>query len=141
MNMSLLQIIQLGRKYLGLWPERSELLGLFAEYQQVVISRFVCRYAWQLGLFILILPFAVNAMAFYSQSVISALFVLSMPIQAYIMLGLQADKFLPESLATWYRQGVARINEQGGSIKLSTSKPKYIDLVHLLNISFQQQRD
>ncbi len=43
MKISLLQLIQLGRQYLKLWPERAELMQYFAEYRQVSISRFVCR--------------------------------------------------------------------------------------------------
>ena len=140
MKMSLLQIIQLGRKYLKLWPESPELLQYFSEYRQITVSRFVCRYSWHFAGLIVALPFVTNITELYSQSIASALFISSMPVQAYIMLGLQADKYLPPSLASWYKEGVARINEQGGSIKLSVNKPKYIDLVSLLDISYRKSR-
>lgn len=138
MNMNLLQVILLGRKYLALWPKRVELQNYFDVYQQVQVSRFVCRYSFYFALFILILPLAFNAHSMFAQSLVSAVFITSMPIQAYIMMGLQADKFLPPALASWYKQGVARINEQGGSIKLSIHKPRYMDLVTLLNLSYQR---
>lgn len=135
--MSLLQIIQLGRKYLKLWPDRVELLQYFSEYRQITISRFVCRYSIHFAVLIILLPFVANMNSMISQSMVSALFVLSMPIQSYIILGLQADKFLPPSLASWYREGVAKVNQQGGDIKLSLNKPKYLDLVQLLNLSYK----
>ncbi|MGJ8694041.1 MAG: terminus macrodomain insulation protein YfbV [Thalassotalea sp.] len=138
MKMTLLQVIQLGRKYLKLWPERTELLQFFAEYRQITVSRFVCRYSWHFAALIIALPFAASLPEMFSNSLVSALFISSMPLQVYIMLGLQADKFLPPSLASWYREGVAKINQQGGSIKLSVTNPKYIDLVNLLDISYRK---
>lgn len=138
MKMSLLQVIILGRKYLTLWPEHIELQQYFAEYHAVAISRFVCRFSLHFAVLILVLPFAANATEYLSQSIASSIFIASMPIQAYIILGIQADKFLPPGLATWYKEGVARMNEQGGNIKLSSNKPKYFDLVELLNLSYKR---
>lgn len=138
MKMSLLQVIILGRKYLTLWPEHIELQQYFSEYHAVAISRFVCRFSLHFAVLILVLPFAANATEYLSQSIASSIFIASMPIQAYIILGIQADKFLPPGLATWYKEGVARMNEQGGNIKLSSNKPKYFDLVELLNLSYKR---
>lgn len=136
MKMNLLQIILLGRKYLSLWPNKAELQQFFEVYKQVIISRFVCRYTIHFAMFILILPFVFSYYAMIQQTIVSVVFVLSMPIQAYIMLGLQADKILPPALAAWYKEGVARINQQGGGIKLSVNKPRYMDLAELLNLSY-----
>ena len=63
-----------------------------------------------------------------------------MPVQALVILGVKADKILPPSLSTWYKEGVAKINEQGGNITLLLSKPRYIDLAKLLNLSYNQSR-
>lgn len=137
MKMSLIEIILLGRKYLSLWPNKTELQNFFDVYRQVIISRFVCRYAIHFAMLIITLPFILNSNVMIQQTVVSVIFVLSMPVQAYVMLGLQADKSLPPSLAAWYKEGVARINEQGSnSIKLSVHKPRYMDLVELLNLSY-----
>jgi len=65
------------------------------------------------------------------------MFILSMPVQALVILGVKADKFLPPTLASWYKEGVAKFNENGGSIKLSVHKPRYIDLAYLLNVTYQ----
>ena len=135
-KMTLLEIILLGRKYLSLWPERKELINYFAEYHSILVSRFVCRYSKFFGVFIIALPYAANIFSYLNQSIVSALFILSMPIQVYIMLGLQADKYLPPSLASWYREGVAKVKESS-DIKLTVSNPKYLDLVNLLNLSYR----
>lgn len=138
MNMNLLQITLLGRKYLSLWPNKAELQSYFDVYRQVLISRFVCRYAIHFAMLIVVLPFIFNSNTMIQQTIVSVVFVLSLPIQAYIMLGIQADKSLPPSLAAWYKEGVARINEQGGSMKISVHKPRYMDLVELLNLSYSR---
>ena len=140
MKISLLQLIHLGRKYLKLWPERAELMQYFTEYRQISISRFVCRYSMHFAVLVVALPFAANVGFLWNQALVSALFIMSMPVQVYIMLGLQADKYLPPALAAWYREGIAKINQQGGDIKLLTNKPKYLDLVQLLNVSYRSQK-
>lgn len=141
MKISLLQLIQLGRQYLKLWPERAELMQYFAEYRQVSICRFVCRYSLHFAVLVVALPYAANANFLLSQALVSAIFILSMPLQTYIMMGLQADKYLPPALAAWYKEGVAKINQQGGDVKLSVNKPKYFDLVNLLNLSYSSQNN
>jgi len=117
MNMSVVDIIKLGRKYMNLWPQRVELASYFSEYRVVQVGRFACRY----------LP---GLAVFYS------LFILSIPVQALVTLGVKADKFLPPGLASWYKEGVAKVNESGGQIKLSVHKPRYLDLAMLLNVTY-----
>ena len=121
-----------------LWPRRAELASYFSEYRIIVFSRLVFRYFPALAIFILILPVFLNAYTAYPHTFFYALFIASMPIQALVMLGVKADKFLPPSLASWYKEGVARVNEQGGNIKLSHSNPRYFDLAKLLNLSYQR---
>jgi uncharacterized protein len=136
--MSVYQLIQLGRKYLRLWPQRAELANYFNEYQIIIFSRFVFRYFPALAILTLLLPVIFNVESAYPQTFFYAIFIASIPLQALVMLGVKADKFLPPSLATWYKEGVARVNEQGGSIKLSLQKPRYVDLAQLLNLSYQR---
>ncbi|PCI61433.1 MAG: hypothetical protein COB35_06485 [Gammaproteobacteria bacterium] len=136
--MSVYQLIQLGRKYLQLWPQRAELANYFSEYNIIIFCRFVFRYFPALAIFSLLLPLIFNINNAYPQAFFYALFIASMPIQALVMLGVKADKFLPPSLASWYKEGVAKVNEQGGEIKLSLHKPRYLDLAQLLNLSYQR---
>ncbi|MBL4910214.1 MAG: DUF412 family protein [Alteromonadaceae bacterium] len=138
MVMSVFQLIQLGRKYLQLWPHKAELSSYFSEYQIIVFSRFVFRYFPALAIFTLLLPIIFSVQGAYPQNFFYALFIASIPVQALVILGVKADKFLPPSLASWYKEGVARVNEQGGKIKLSLNKPRYLDLAQLLNLSYQR---
>jgi uncharacterized membrane protein YfbV (UPF0208 family) len=137
--MNLLDIIFLGRRYLKLWPEKTELLNFFAEYRQVLIGRMVCRYSAHFAALIFALPFAlplpVDSDYFIQNTLVVSLFILSLPVQVYIILGLQADKYLPPSLAKWYKEGISNIDQNNTAVKLTTGKPKYFDLVQLLNLS------
>ncbi|WP_286232578.1 terminus macrodomain insulation protein YfbV [Thalassotalea sediminis] len=138
--MSVVEIVKLGRKYMLLWPERVELADYFAEYQAVKMSRLVCKYLPGVALFSLIMQLYFGGMASLPQSVVYTVFMLSVPLQALVMLGLKADKFLPPALAAWYKEGVAKINQNGGDIKLSVHKPRYLDLAQLLNVSFRHAK-
>ncbi len=140
MKMSVVEIVKLGRKYMLLWPERVELADYFAEYQAVKMSRLVCKYLPGVALFSLIMQLYFGGMASLPQSVVYTVFMLSVPLQALVMLGLKADKFLPPALAAWYKEGVAKINQNGGDIKLSVHKPRYLDLAQLLNVSFRHAK-
>ncbi|SEL26064.1 hypothetical protein SAMN05216262_10865 [Colwellia chukchiensis] len=139
MKLSLLELISLGRKYMHLWPERNELNGYFAEYRAVKISRLVCKVMPGLALFCLLMQLYFGSMAILPQALLYSLCLISFPLQALIFMGVKADKFLPPALASWYKEGVAQINQNGGEIKLSTQRPRYLDLAYLLNVSFQSK--
>lgn len=137
MNISVIELIKLGRKYMLLWPKRAELGQYFAEYQTVQISRLAYQYLPGIALFSFIMQLYLGSIVLLPQALVYSLFILSIPVQALVMLGLKADKFLPVALASWYKESVAKVNEAGGSIKLSVHKPRFIDLAMLLNISHQ----
>lgn len=134
--MNVVEIIKLGQKYKQLWPEKIELAGYFEEYRSIQISRLVCRYLPGVALFVFIMQLYLGGIQQLPQSVVYAFFILSVPVQALVMLGVKADKFLPPALSNWYKEGVAKINQSGGDIKLSVQKPRYIDLAQLLNVSY-----
>ena len=139
MNISVVELIKLGRKYMELWPQKAELGNYFAEYQAVKMSRLAFRYLPGIALFSFIMQIYLGSFALLPQAMVYSLFILTLPVQALLMLGVKADKFLPVSLASWYKESVTRVNEAGGSIKLSVHKPRFIDLAMLLNISHQSQ--
>jgi hypothetical protein len=136
MRMSVFEIIKLGRKYLQLWPEKVELASYFEEYRAIQVSRLVCKYLPGLTLFIFIIQLYFGGFNALPQAIVYALFILSIPVQALVILGIKADKFLPPGLASWYKEAVAKMNQQGGQIKLSLTKPRYLDLASLLNSSY-----
>jgi len=137
MELSLLDIIKLGRKYIKLWPERVELAQYFKEYRAVQVGRIACNYLPGLAIFVFVIQLYFGSFDILPQALVYALFILSMPVQALVVLGIKADKFLPPGLASWYKEGVAKFNQSGGSIKLSERKPRFIDLANLLNVTYR----
>jgi uncharacterized membrane protein YfbV (UPF0208 family) len=138
MKLSVFEIITLGRKYMNLWPARAELEQYFADYQAVKISRFVCRVMPGLALFCLVMQLYFGSMAILPQALLYSFFILSFPAQALIFMGVKADKFLPPALASWYKESVAKVNQGGGDVKLSTQRPRFLDLAYLLNLTFSE---
>ena len=151
MNLSVVQLIKLGQRYIKLWPEKAELVQYFADYRAVQSARFVCRYFPALALFTFIMQLYFSsgyvtgsgsmnlAMNALPQALVYGLFLLSIPVQALVVLGVKADKFLPPALASWYRTGLEKAKEQGSKSKLTdltVSKPRYIDLAQLLQLTF-----
>ena len=137
--MSVFEIMKLGRQYLFLWPERNELAEYFSEYRRIQMSRLVYRYMPSLALFVFIMQLYFGSIDILPQALVYALFILSMPVQVLVMLGVKADKLLPPGLSAWYKEGVAKINERGGNIALSVNKPRYFDLAQLLDITYRQR--
>jgi uncharacterized membrane protein YfbV (UPF0208 family) len=85
----------------------------------------------------LILQLYFGSVAALPQALLYTFCIMSFPLQALILMGIKADKFLPPALANWYKESVARVNQSGGDIKLSIQRPRYLDLAHLLNLSFK----
>lgn len=140
MKLSVLEIIMLGRKYINLWPKRSGLDEYFAEYQAVNISRLVCRVMPGLALFCFVMQLYFGSLGILPQALLYTLCILSFPLQALIIMGVKADKTLPPALASWYKKSVARVNQEGGNIKLSTQQPRFLDLAYLLNLTFNDSQ-
>lgn len=151
MNLSIVEVIKLGQKYINFWPEKAELARYFADYRAVQSARFVCRYFPALATFIFIMQLyfssgfflgsgnIANVINALPQALVYGLFLLSIPVQALVVLGVKADKFLPPSLASWYRSGLEKAKEQGSQNKLTDlaiAKPRYIDLAQLLQLTY-----
>jgi uncharacterized membrane protein YfbV (UPF0208 family) len=151
MNLSVVQLIKLGQRYINFWPEKAELARYFSEYQAVQSARFVYRYFPALALFVFIMQlyFAsgfflgsgsiANVLNALPQALVYGLFLLSIPFQALVVLGVKADKLLPPSLASWYRSGLEKAKEQGSQnnlTDLAIAKPRYIDLAQLLQLTY-----
>lgn len=151
MHLSVVDLIKLGQRYIRLWPEKAELSQYFADYRAVQSARFVCRYFPALALFTFIMQLYFSsgyfigagnvnsAMNALPQALVYGVFLLSIPVQALVILGVKADKYLTPSLASWYRTNIEKAKEHGSYSKLSdlaVSKPKYIDLAQLLQLTF-----
>lgn len=124
-----------------LWPERAELEQYFADYQAVKMSRLVCQVMPGLALFCFTIQLYLGSMTVLPQALLYSLCILSFPLQALMFMGVKADKFLPPALASWYKESVAKVNQSGGEVKLSTQRPRYLDLASLLNLTFQDKHN
>jgi len=125
MNLSVVQLIKLGQKYLSLWPDKPELTHYFEDYRGVQSARFVCRYFPALAMFTVIMQLYVasglplgqgslsNAISALPQALVYGLFLVSIPVQALVFSGVKADKLLPPALASWYLSGLEKIKSQG----------------------------
>ncbi len=162
MNISVVQLIKLGQKYLSLWPDKPELSQYFEDYRGVQSARFVCRYFPALAMFTFIMQLYVasgyplgqgsisNALNALPQALVYGLFLISIPVQALVFSGVKADKLLPPSLASWYHSGLEKVQQQVAEQsqrnnndnnntaieKLAKYKPRYIDLAQLLQLTF-----
>lgn len=151
MNLSVVQLIKLGQEYIDFWPEKAELVRYFADYRAVQSARFFCHYFPALALFIFIMQLyfssgfflgsgsIANVLNALPMALVYGLFLLSIPVQALVILGVKADKFLPPSLASWYRSGLEKAKEhdcQNKLTDLAISKPRYIDLAQLLKLTY-----
>lgn len=138
MNISVIDLIKLGHRYLKLWPERTELAEYFQEYRSVMMARIIWRNFAGFCLFILLFYTLIVGSADIGLLVFYFVFALSMPVQMLVILGVKADKDLPPGLSAWYKEGLARFNEKGGEVELSAHKPKYIDLAKLLHLTYEK---
>ncbi|OUR77373.1 hypothetical protein A9Q75_15180 [Colwellia psychrerythraea] len=162
MNISVVQLIKLGQKYLSLWPDKPELTQYFEDYRGVQSARFVCRYFPALAMFTVIMQLYIasgyplgqgsisNAINALPQALVYGLFLLSMPVQALVFSGVKADKLLPPPLASWYHNGLEKAKQQIAEqsersnghnnnttiANLAKYKPRYIDLAQLLQLTF-----
>lgn len=139
MNKSIFQLIKLGRKFVNYWPERPELSNYFAEYRAVAVTRMVCRYLPPLAFAIFATQVFLAGYEYVSTALIYFIFFNSIPVQALLMMGKKSQEQLPPSLASWYREGLSKLKAKGEQVKLAQAKPKYIDLAHLLSITYRQQ--
>lgn len=143
MNISVVQLIKLGQKYLQLWPEKIELANYFVDYRAVQSARFVCRYFPALALFTVLMQlyFASglflgpeglslaaidNVLLALPKALVYGLFLLSLPVQALVVSGVKADKLLPPSLASWYRSGLEKVKQQN-AMKNSENETHFHD--------------
>ncbi|MGL1957421.1 MAG: DUF412 family protein [Colwellia sp.] len=126
--MNVVEIIKLGQQYLTLWPEKPELSQYFVDYKAVQTCRFVCRYFPALALFTFIMQLYFSSgyplgygsvtlmLSALPQALVYLIFILSIPVQTLVIMGVKADQFLPSALASWYRSGLDKAKEQGNAV-------------------------
>lgn len=143
MNTSLMQQLKLGNEYVNLWPQRAELGRYFSQYQGVVATRFTKKYCLPLAILVMLIPIMAFGSEFLNTTSVYALFIASLPAQALLFMAKQSKQSLPPSLASWYMQGVERIQQSATKepeVKFKKVKPSFMDLAKLLDYSYKTMK-
>ncbi|MDN3610368.1 terminus macrodomain insulation protein YfbV [Vibrio ostreicida] len=127
-----------GQKYMEIWPMRKELNMLFPEQRIVKATKFGIKVMPASAAISLLTQMAFNNYQAMPQSIIIALFAITMPIQGMWWLGNRANTQLPPSLAGWYREIHQKIVESGFALEPLKTRPRYKELAKILNRAFNQ---
>lgn len=127
-----------GQKYMDTWPMRKELAVIFPEQRVIKATRFAIRVMPAIAAISVITQVAFQNQQALPQAVVVALFAMSLPLQGMWWLGNRANKQLPPSLASWYRELYQKIVESGGALEPMKAKPRYKELAKILNRAFRQ---
>lgn len=127
-----------GQIYMDLWPMRKELSPLFPELRIIKATRFGIRVMPAVAAISVLTQLTFQNGGALPQSIVVALFAISLPIQGFWWLGTRSNTQLPPALAMWYREIHQKISESGAAVEPVKSKPRYKELAKLLNRAFRQ---
>lgn len=130
--------LQIGRRYLAVWPRRAELNSLFPENRVIHAIEFGARVLPPVVVICIMLQYQFGDGLYWPSVITTVLFMLSLPLQGYYWLGRRAVTPLPPSLASWYREINGRMSEQGGPARRLVANPRYQELAETLRAAFDQ---
>ncbi|RJX71927.1 DUF412 domain-containing protein [Vibrio sinensis] len=137
-KVSLAHSLRDGQKYMNTWPMRKELNLLFPEQRIIKATRFGIKAMPAIAAISVLTQMTFNNYQALPQSVVVALFAISLPLQGMWWLGNRANKQLPPGLAGWYREIHQKITESGFALEPLKSRPRYKELAVILNRAFRQ---
>ncbi|MBR9788716.1 MAG: DUF412 domain-containing protein [Vibrionaceae bacterium] len=127
-----------GQNYMEIWPVRKELNAVFPEQRIIKATRFGIKVMPAVAAISVLTQMAFNNYSALPQSIIVALFAISLPLQGIWWLGTRSNTTLPPSLASWYRELHQKIVESGFALEPIKAKPRYKELAIILNRAFRQ---
>lgn len=127
-----------GQKYMDTWPMRKELNLLFPEQRMIKATRFGIKVMPAVAAISVLTQMTFHNVHAMPQSIIIALFAISLPLQGIWWLGNRANTQLPPALASWYRELYQKIVETGFALEPIKSQPRYKELAMVLNRAFRQ---
>ena len=127
-----------GQNYMEIWPVRKELNAVFPEQRIIKATRFGIKVIPAVAAISVLTQMAFNNYSALPQSIIVALFAISLPLQGIWWLGTRSNTTLPPSLASWYRELHQKIVESGFALEPIKAKPRYKELAIILNRAFRQ---
>lgn len=127
-----------GQKYMDIWPMRKELNLLFPEARIIKATRFGIKVMPAIAAISVLTQMSFHNLQAMPQTIVVALFAISLPLQGIWWLGSRANTQLPPSLAGWYRELHQKIIETGFALEPLKAKPRYKELALVLNRAFRQ---
>ncbi len=137
-KVGLIHSLKDGQNYMEIWPVRKELSAVFPEQRIIKATRFGIKVMPAVAAISVLTQMAFNNYGALPQSIIVALFAISLPLQGIWWLGARSNTNLPPSLASWYRELHQKIVESGFALEPIKSKPRYKELAVILNRAFRQ---
>lgn len=127
-----------GQKYMDTWPMRKELNLLFPEARIIKATRFGIKVMPAIAAISVLTQMSFHNLQAMPQTIVIALFAISLPLQGIWWLGSRANTQLPPSLAGWYRELHQKILETGFALEPLKANPRYKELALVLNRAFRQ---
>ncbi|MCL9782280.1 DUF412 domain-containing protein [Vibrio sp. S4M6] len=137
-KVGLIRSLKSGQKYMDSWPMRKELNLLFPEQRIIKATRFGIKVMPAIAAISVLTQMVFHNVHAMPQTVVIALFAISLPLQGVWWLGNRAHTQLPPSLAGWYREIHQKITETGIALEPAKAKPCYKELANILNRAFRQ---
>ncbi|EEX37384.1 hypothetical protein VIB_001504 [Vibrio metschnikovii CIP 69.14] len=117
---------------------RKELNLLFPEARIIKATRFGIKVMPAIAAISVLTQMSFHNLQAMPQTIVVALFAISLPLQGIWWLGSRANTQLPPSLAGWYRELHQKIIETGFALEPLKAKPRYKELALVLNRAFRQ---
>ncbi|MFA0086181.1 hypothetical protein BCU70_12490 [Vibrio sp. 10N.286.49.C2] len=137
-RLSLTQSLKNGQKYMDTWPMRKELTPLFPEQRIIKATKFAVKVMPAVAAISVLTQMVFNNAQALPQTIVIALFAISLPLQGMWWLGNRSNTTLPPALASWYRELHQKVTETGYALEPPKAKPRYKELAVMLNNAFRQ---
>ncbi|EJU9971740.1 terminus macrodomain insulation protein YfbV [Vibrio alginolyticus] len=137
-KVGLIHSLKDGQNYMEIWPVRKELSAIFPEQRIIKATRFGIKVMPAVAAIGVLTQMAFNNYHALPQSIVVALFAISLPLQGIWWLGARSNTKLPPSLASWYRELHQKIVETGFALEPVKARPRYKELAIILNRAFRQ---
>ncbi|MCF7509544.1 terminus macrodomain insulation protein YfbV [Vibrio sp. D54] len=137
-KVGLIHSLKDGQNYMEIWPVRKELSAIFPEQRIIKATRFGIKVMPAVAAISVLTQMAFNNYHALPQSIVVALFAISLPLQGIWWLGARSNTKLPPSLASWYRELHQKILETGFALEPVKACPRYKELAIILNRAFRQ---
>lgn len=129
--MNPIKLFKLGQKYMLICPTDKYLAKSFPEIKIISYIKLANYYMGPTLVFLFFWQYYLNANLILM--IISAVFLISLPIQGYLWLGKRATSPLPINLLSWYNHVKQKLIDND-VISESKSKTEQLDFIHFMQL-------